>query len=205
MGKSKDIPWMFPKERDILLEIFENFQPKKCLEWGSGFSTFHFPLQLNDLQLWMSIEHDERWFKLMKSKKLANNVEIKHIPLPSSNFVESKKNQYVDYPQGVFDLIFIDGKLRDKCMEKSLNLLSDKSLVILHDANRKHYHESMKLYKYQVLLSDHRNAYGGIWLGSNSIAIEKVFDVEYFKKIWKKHLFFTKLFRPNLWGKSFLQ
>lgn len=202
LGKSSKTPWMFSKEKDIIVELIENLNPEKCLEWGSGYSTLAFPPTIKNLNYWLSIEHDEKWYSNMKNSQLSNKVELKLLPIDNPTNEDKNFLKYIEYPDAKFDFIFIDGKLRNECLRKSLQLLSSKSIVVLHDANRVNYHKEFSSFKYHILFTDHRSNYAGIWIGSNSITIESVLDVNKHKSIWKKHLFFSKIPRPHLWFKN---
>ena len=137
----------------------------------------------------------------MKNSQLSDKVELKLMAINNAQNDANHFVQYVEYPREKFDFIFIDGKLRNDCLRKSLELLSPESIVILHDANRVNYHQELSKFKFSVLFSDHRKDYAGIWIGSNSISIENILDVKKHKSIWKKHYFFSKIFRPHLWLK----
>ena len=56
-------PWMKYREIEIIEEIIKNLKPKKCLEWGAGYSTLYFPRLLDSDAKWISIEHEKEWFE----------------------------------------------------------------------------------------------------------------------------------------------
>ena len=45
-----------------------------------------------------------------------------------------------------FDLIFIDGRFRRRCLLAARDSLAPKGVVILHDAQRPHYHDALSAY-----------------------------------------------------------
>lgn len=98
----------------------------------------------------------------------------------------SDLKDYVEFPSGFenFDFILIDGRARKDCLIKAHEIIDDKCIVILHDANRKNYQKSFDLFKYQMLFSDNRNDAGGLWIGSKGIEINDVLNLDKHRKIW---------------------
>ncbi len=202
-GKLPEIPWMAQKELDILEEIITNLRPNRCLEWGTGFSTIYFTRLLPKNPQWISIEHNEEWFQTMQAKNLPEGVSLNFIPAdnPSfhytngdGSFLDFKK--YIEFPEGKFDLIFIDGRARNACLTKAQELVSDYGVVILHDVNRKTYHEQLHLFPNQIIFRDHRKNFGGIWIGSKNLSLENVLRIRLHLSLWKKHLSLLRLIRP---------
>jgi len=121
-------PFMKNKELDIILEILMNTRPKKCLEWGSGYSSLAFP-DLIDPELWMAIEHDRDWAKEIEGKNTNPKVKIVYVApeVPTWNNRDdwskdgsySDFKSYVDYPekQAPYDFIMIDGRARVDCLK----------------------------------------------------------------------------------------
>lgn len=198
--KKSDKPWMYHKELDIFVEVIQNLQPAKCLEWGSGFSTLYFPKLLQPSANWLSIEHDQAWVEKIKMLNNKKNVTIKHIKPHNEKWkgdgTYEDFKQYVDYPSNLkfFDLIIVDGRARKDCLERGVQLLSDKGVIILHDANRLKYHNAFKFYKNSTLFTDHHTSYGGLWIGSNHVAIDEVLDVKKNQKVWERHAKLAKYF-----------
>jgi len=189
-------PWMRYKEIEIIEEILKNQQPSKCLEWGCGYSTLHFPRFLKKSAKWISVEHEKIWASKIRSMNQNPRVEIYHIQPNNSPWTDkyqdgdySDLRDYIEFPSkyGKFDFILIDGRARKHCLFKTYNLLENHGVVILHDANRKYYHKSFKPYKNQVLLVDYRKHEGGLWVGSKKRNLKKLFDVKRHKSLWLRH------------------
>jgi len=85
----------------------------------------------------------------------------------------SDLEHYVEKPSqlGRFDFMLVDGRARNACLDKATKIIEENGVVILHDANRVYYHESFKLFKYGVFLTDHRVNAGGLWIGSHGIDV----------------------------------
>ena len=142
-GQLPETPWMAQKELDILEEIITNLQPTRSLEWGSGFSTMYFTKLLPKNSEWISIEHNKEWFQTMRSKDLPVGVSLNFIPADNPTFTDLNGDgsyqdfkKYIEFPDGKFELIFIDGRARNACLIKARELISDTGIVILHDINR---------------------------------------------------------------------
>src|SRR5690554_3691803 len=170
-------PFMKNKELDIIREILLNTQPKKCLEWGSGYSSLIFP-RLVDPDFWLAIEHDRDWAKEIGNKNKNPNVKILYVPseIPGWNNREDWKKDgsysefsaYIDCPtaQAPYDFIMIDGRARVDCLKKASEIIDPQGIVIFHDCNRAHYHKYQELFPFGQFVTDHRTSHGGLWIGS---------------------------------------
>lgn len=201
-GRIPEIPWMAQKEQDILVEILGNLKPKRCLEWGSGYSTVTFPDLLPTEAEWISVEHDQAWHHIMKGKKLPLQVNLNFVTADNPEFKQREDGTYQDFktyinfPKGYFDFILIDGRARNACVKKALQLISEQGIVILHDANRLKYQENLHLFPYQVIFEDHRKHSGGMWLASKKPVIEVHLETKKHRKLWNMHLQLLWLIRP---------
>lgn len=126
------------------------YKDKIMLEWGSGGSTLYFSDFVNK---YYSIEHNKKWYNKINALK-PDNVILKYIP---NNLERSypfvKREEFEDYINGIdefnekyFDIIFIDGRARIYCAEKSLDYIHDDSIIFIHDWGRKHYHSVLDFY-----------------------------------------------------------
>ena len=192
-------PWMRYQEIAIVSEVLRKLQPRKCLEWGGGISTIFFPKLLDKSAEWIAIEHNEAWMTKINSENKNPNVKIFYIPpnqIPwtgDGGYDEFK--DYIEFPSrfGVFDFILIDGRARKECLLKAYELIENKGMVLLHDANRIYYHEPFGLYEYDVLFSDNNpKEDDGLWLGSKGIDIKEVLRVDKHRKMWQIYNNFKK-------------
>ncbi len=140
------VPWMRQKEFGIFKEIIVNHQPLRCLEWGAGYSTLYFPTLLPTAAQWHAIEHNTDWAARIASLNRKANVMVHRIAPTNSHWqgdgTPLEFEQYLKFPQQFhpFDLIVVDGRARKACLDTAPSLLSDRGVVILHDANRTAYH-----------------------------------------------------------------
>lgn len=77
-----------------------------------------------------------------------------------------------------------DGRARKDCLIKAHKIVKDMGVEILHNANRKYYHEQFALYKHQMLFLDNREDAGGLWIGSKGLEIGDILNLEKHKEIW---------------------
>lgn len=187
----KIIPWMETWEIEVVKMVLMNLHPSRCLEWGAGYSSIYFSKFLPKNSIWYSVEHDLRWarkiqFKLWLRIPFRDGTKIKifHVPPNDPAFIKrygeegeySDLNDYVDFPKklGYFDFIFIDGRARKDCLIRAYEVIKDRGVVVLHDANRRYYHEPFSLYGHQVFLPGHQEDAGGLWLGSKFLDVKSL-------------------------------
>src|SRR5680860_87723 len=140
-------PFMKNKELDIIEEILMSIKPRKCLEWGSGYSSLVFP-KLIDPELWLAIEHDQDWAEEIIGKNKNPHVKIVYVPseVPGWNNKEDWRKDgtfkdfesYINYPEkfAPFDFIMIDGRARVECLKKASEMITNDGVVVFHDCNR---------------------------------------------------------------------
>jgi predicted O-methyltransferase YrrM len=201
IGKFEEIPWMAQKEKDIMVEALTKLKPERCLEWGSGFSTLTFPNLLSHDAEWVSVEHNEAWHKIITEKDVPQQVKFAQVAAdkvstdePDGSYDDFKS--YIEYPNGSFDFILIDGRARTHCLKKAYDLISETGLIMLHDANRDSYLENTSMFNNQYLFTDHRKTFGGIWLGSKSKQINSFLDLRLHQNLWDKHFNLLRVMRP---------
>ena len=103
-------------------------------EWGSGRSTIWFAQRVKAIH---SAEHDKHWFK-----KVSNELARKDLLNVTINMIPLNVRQGQDYVHAFDtlipppDFILVDGKLRDLCALRSLNLLKPGGMLIVDNINR---------------------------------------------------------------------
>lgn len=114
-------------------------------EYGPGASTILFAKLFPNAKI-HGVEHDAVWFERCKNlMRMFPNVSIalERIDSPQRN------GSYVTKPMhlGLFDLIFVDGRLRADCLAVASLCLKPEGVVVLHDASRPAYHAAFKFYE----------------------------------------------------------
>lgn len=203
LGISNIRPWMESWEIELIRDVLIKLQPRICLEWGCGYSTVHFTRFLPKDSKWIAIEHDQNWsstvqqqISLLSRFHRRRNVTVNYVKQNQYPWTDKDGDgagtdlaDYIQFPDKFkpFDFVLVDGRARKECIKKAYELIGDKGVVILHDANRTSYHQFFGLYKYQILFTDTRDSAGGVWIGSNGVDIHQLLETEksrgYFKYI----------------------
>lgn len=145
--------WAATPELALLVheEIKKN-QPKQVLELGSGISTIvaSYSLQQNGEGSIMSLDHDEAYASKtradLKKHCTENFADVRYAPLESYELNGSSWDWYNLDSQPIpnqIDLLLVDGppvktnaQARYPALPLLADKLSDKAVVIIHDANR---------------------------------------------------------------------
>ena len=187
-------PMMKYREIDIVTEILKTLRPQHCLEWGSGYGTMYFPELLEAGAKWTAVEHNREWAEKVLEMNKRPNVSIFHVEPNASKWTDPDNDgayadlkDYIEFPErlGKLDFILVDGRARIECMKKAQSLLSEKGVLVLHDANRTYYHNTFDLFRYRVFFENYRPNSHGLFIGSNGTDIRDILDVEKHQKLWK--------------------
>jgi len=170
------LPAQTSRDIKIFKRVFQRYGGKRIsvFEWGTGRSTIYYSRYLASIDSdfeWHSIDNSLEWkgkiAKLVNRFGLSDRVHLylSEFPafweLPSWSWLEQKIPDgicqpevvdYVEYPRQVagskgFDIIIIDGRFRRRCLLVAAEVLAPGGLVLLHDAQRAHYHRSLENYK----------------------------------------------------------
>jgi len=172
------LPAQTRKDIQIFKGIFEDFSGKKIniFEWGSGFSSIYFSEYLRKRNVefqWHSIDNNKTWHEkvllMLKKRGLNAYVQLylkeflsfwekpewrwKNIPPPCGMFRPKSESErsYVSFPKSLnkkFDVIIIDARFRRHCLRIAKEVLSPQGVVVMHDAQKKHYHSGLELFQY---------------------------------------------------------
>jgi predicted O-methyltransferase YrrM len=155
------MPWITFRAFDFLRTILSS--KMQIFEFGMGGSTIFFSKHVHQV---ISVEHDEVWCKqtlqVLKEQDL-HNVKYHLLeptpiadyaqknyknPLDYVSFYAKKWQNYcfedyaksiVAYPDETFDLIFIDGRVRNSCALHSFDKLKTGGYLILDNSEREGY------------------------------------------------------------------
>lgn len=195
-------PWGRYREIEIIEEVIRTLRPRRCLEWGTGFGTLYFTKRIGEETKWISVEHEKDWSTNIEKLNQNRNVRIHHVAPnhfpwsdPHRDGSYSDLKDYIEFPAqfGKFDFILVDGRARVDCVAKAYELIEDDGIVILHDANRKHYHSAFHLFQHQVLFTDQRTRSGGIWVASKEREIRSVLNIDQHEKLYRLYNRYAKL------------
>jgi hypothetical protein len=108
-------------------------------EYGSGNSSVWLSKNTKSV---ISVEHDEGWYKIMKTQLTMNNFTYKYFSLESGLY----QSEILNY-RNEFDIIIIDGRKRVECAINSINALKEDGIIIFDNSDREEYHEAYTFLK----------------------------------------------------------
>lgn len=122
------IPWVtYPAIEFLNTRLNKSME---VLEYGCGNSTLWLAERVKSV---LSIEHEKSWFEKV-SKIKPDNVRLIIKELNNGDY----SKEILDYYNS-FDIIFIDGRDRVKCVKNSLNALKENGVIVWDDSDRKDY------------------------------------------------------------------
>lgn len=175
------LPLMTKTEIRIIEQILFYFASRKdnskleILEWGTGGSTVHYSSCLLGWAAnfnWLGIEYNAEWHKTVQ--EAAPQVEMVLFDVGNTKCKQkfTEMDAYVAYPATLgrkWDIIFVDGRKRRRCLIEASQLLKPGGVVILHDAQREYYHCAFDNFKNWDFLA-HK-----LWIGTQDESIDYSF------------------------------
>ena len=121
------IPFYTPQSLEVLNSLI---QPHwKVLEYGSGHSTIWYAERVNKV---VSVEHNQTWYNIISkeaAKKNLVNLDYKLVDRPYNHICNQFEDEY-------FDLVIVDGRDRNKCVQSSIPKVKSKGYLILDNSDR---------------------------------------------------------------------
>ncbi|PWJ40824.1 class I SAM-dependent methyltransferase [Sediminitomix flava] len=105
-------------------------------EYGSGYSTLYYSKYVNKVY---SVEHDKEWYEGVKDQ-MRDNVELHYVPLSEGEKYVSKSSQ-----EEPFQLVIVDGRRRNLCLEHALEVITEDGVIVLDDSERDKYKKGKDL------------------------------------------------------------
>ncbi len=133
----RPIPWITDNSFFYLKNFLSSRKLVNVLEFGSGASTLWFNNQANINKI-ISVEHDQNFFNFLKPKLIGNKVTQFCLPKPYNEICLKLKDK--------FDIIFVDGRNRNKCFASSLPLLKNDGIIVFDNTERDYYSPSFDLW-----------------------------------------------------------
>jgi hypothetical protein len=127
------IPWFtYPMNDFIEARLMKDMD---VFEYGSGNSTLYFAKKVCHI---VSVEHEESWYKLIKSRLPENATYLFCEPDDSRKYPETilKTDKY-------FDIVIIDGRQRVECAKAAIIKLKPNGVIIWDNSLRNKYAEGM--------------------------------------------------------------
>lgn len=117
------IPWYTYSAIEFLKQL--DLSSKRVFEFGAGNSSAFWASIAKEV---ISVEENEKWYKKVLEKR-KDNAKIMLV-VDDFEYCTSilKEN-------GLFDVVIIDGKLRDRCAANALRKISSDGLIILDNSD----------------------------------------------------------------------
>lgn len=133
--KGSPIPWITYPLINLLNQRLN--KSMSVFEYGSGNSTAWWASHVKNV---ISLEYDEKWYEKVKPT-LPSNAKLEFIPVGQ------------EYPRAAtkqghkFDIIMIDGRMRNECAVESLKALKNKGVIVWDNTDRQKYQKGIKYLK----------------------------------------------------------
>jgi hypothetical protein len=155
-----DTPWWTLASGRKVRDFLASTPDARVLEWGSGASTVWLGKRSAEV---ISIESDTTWAQMVRSS-IPSHVRILTPPIPHATdrggirsrrmgFRHLNFSEYVnaiDTVPGLFDLIVIDGRAREACLDKALTRLAAGGIILFDNTNRRRYRVALAGYRDQI-------------------------------------------------------
>jgi len=151
-----DLPWWTLRSTKLVDHFLRHRPGATVFEYGSGASTVYLAKRA---EIVISAEHDPQWHALV-TEKVAGHPNVlmtlaEAIPAePQSEFGSDHSawrdrdfRNYVnaiDRFEGLFDLIVIDGRCRNRCLQAATRRLKPDGLILFDNAGRKRYRQALE-------------------------------------------------------------
>lgn len=117
-------PWISYDAQALLARLLN--KDSRVLEWGSGMSTMWYARHAAAVT---SIENFRPWYDLVSARiKALGNVDYR--------FAADQHEYTALAPEGLFDLIMIDGNHRDDCAELAIQRLAQGGVIYLDNSDQ---------------------------------------------------------------------
>ncbi len=132
--EGKPIPWFTYSAIDFLKDRLT--EKMIVFEFGSGNSTLWFSQRVKNI---VSVEHDIGWYDKVK-KEMPDNAKLIHCNLD----YDGEYCRTV-FKQGIkFNIIIIDGRDRNNCVNNSIDNLTEDGVIIFDNTDRTSYSEGIQ-------------------------------------------------------------
>lgn len=122
-NQGNPLPWFTYPAIEYLKQL--DLKNKTVFEWGSGNSSLFFSALAEKVY---SIEHNKEWYIKVKNLSIQNQTIIHAIDDRYINLIEQFDRK--------FDVIVIDGILRDNCARIAPSYINETGMIILDNSDR---------------------------------------------------------------------
>lgn len=127
--KHPDHPWLTAAAIAYITETLDS--TKRAFEWGSGRSTIWLAKRVRHL---VSVEDDKEWYHKIRPRLTGYSVD--YFLIGPENAQEQYPGRILDYPDGHFDLILVDGSHRAACIRNAVSKIVIGGSIIVDNADQ---------------------------------------------------------------------
>lgn len=159
-----DVPWWSYRAIDDVERWLQDRTEVRVFEWGSGASTSWLATRASSVT---TVEHHAGFARTV-SRLVPENVRLEVVPavrreapaVPSGRRGHRQLDfeDYVgaiDRLGGTYDLICIDGRAREACLERAVHHLGAGGIIVFDNTNRSRYRRAMERHP-DFCVTDHR-------------------------------------------------
>ena len=198
------LPGQSPREILMFKSLLSSrpARPLRVFEWGMGYSTVYYSTYLRSIGRafeWHAVDNSREWFERVGAQVRLSGLDqqvrlaCEEFPafwmLPGyslrrpaclASYPDADPiRRYIAHPKTLgipFDIVIVDGRFRRRCLHEARTIVAPDGLVLLHDAQRAHYHEALAAYPSGRFISGGRIPGSLIhcqtWVGSVGQALE---------------------------------
>lgn len=143
-----DVPWWTFESADRIAARLAERPGARVFEWGSGASTLWLAARAGEVH---SVEHHAGWAEVLAPRLPANvglrlvepvatpspavpSAKAGHAGLDFSDYVAA-----IDDVPGDFDLVVIDGRAREACLDRAVERLAPGGVIVFDNVDRQRY------------------------------------------------------------------
>lgn len=134
----RQVPWYTMGARLFIDAYIQSKDHIRILEYGAGGSTIYYS-KLSSVEL-TTIEHDKGWVNKVANKLGPLSSILIHLPKPYYTYT-------VKCSAAQFDILLVDGRDRNMCIEWSLSTVKPGGLVVLDNSERSKYNKAKGIMK----------------------------------------------------------
>jgi predicted O-methyltransferase YrrM len=124
LGQRPERPWISYDAQALLARWLT--PTSRILEFGSGLSTIWYGRHAGAV---LSIEHDPEWFEMIGAR-------LRAMPQVDHRLVTRREDYSRIADADAFDLIMVDGRWRDDCVDCALERLRPGGIIYLDNADK---------------------------------------------------------------------
>ncbi|WP_141013857.1 class I SAM-dependent methyltransferase [Nocardioides sambongensis] len=148
-----DVPWWTFDSAELVAAHLADRPGARVFEWGSGASTLWLAARAGSVH---AVEHHAGW-ALRLAPQLPGNVHLEVVEPTSARrpTVPSAKPGHagldfadyvraIDEVDGEFDVVVIDGRAREACLERALARVAPDGIVVFDNVDRRRYRDAIE-------------------------------------------------------------